>query len=89
MKLTSKSSIIATWNDQVADWFTLYLTADQDLYQQNNVTGNSYTFIGIPASYQYQLHIQAVFDDRLSFSSDIVTITVDSKSLFYMSSPSC
>ena len=79
MKLTSKSSIIATWNYQEADRFTLYLTADQNQYQQNNIKGNSFTFIGRPASSHYQLHIQAIFDDRLSLLSDIVTITVDSK----------
>ena len=79
MKLTSESSLILTWNDQEADWFTLYLTADQETYQQNNITDNSYTFTGIPASSHYQLQMQAVFDERLSLLSDSIIITFDSK----------
>ena len=77
MKLTSESSIIVTWNDQLADWFTIYITLDQYLYQQNDSTENICTFTGIPPSVQYQIQIQAVFIDRLSLFSDIITI--DSK----------
>ena len=79
MKLTSESSIIVTWNDQVADWYTLYLTADQGSYEVDYITENSYTFTGIPASSQYQLQMEAVYDDQLSLLSDIIIITVDSK----------
>ena len=79
MKLISGSSITVTWNDQVADWFTLYLTSDQHLYQQDNITGNNYTFTDIPASSYHQLQMQAVFDERLSLLSDIIINTVDSK----------
>ena len=74
MKLTSESSIIVTWNHQVADWFTLNLTSNTHSYQQNYITENSYTFTVISASSQYHLQMQAVFDERLSLLSDVITI---------------
>ena len=63
----------------MADWFTLYLTSEQDAYQQNYITGNTFTFTGIPASSRYEFTMQAVFDDRFSLFSDILIIEVDSK----------
>ena len=79
MKLTSESSIIVRWNDQAADWFTLYLKIDQHSYLRNTLMRNTYAFTGISASSWYEVQMQAVFDERLGLLSDIVSITVNSK----------
>ena len=79
MKLQMESSVLVTWNEQVADYFTLYLTSDNDTYQQRYITAKSYTFTRIPTSSQYQLQMQAVFDNRLGLLSDNIIFTVKSK----------
>ena len=84
MEQTSRSSLIVTWDDQVADGFTLQLTTDNGVYQFTTSHVTTFTITGVPASSQYELQMQAIFDQRLSLMSDIVIIRstddhVDSK----------
>ena len=66
MTLTSASSVLVTWNDQVADSFTLRLLLDSGTLfdTRHSISGTNYTFTGVPVSHQYVVVIYAVFDTR-------------------------
>ena len=80
MKLTSPSSILVTWDDQVADYFSLVLFLDSTDFSEHVITGTNYTFTGLPYSHTYDFYMFAFFEGCHGYTSyDIVIVTTDCK----------
>ena len=62
LKLTSPSSVLVTWDDQVADSFTLHLHLQITYLVIRDITGTNYTFTGLPDYLYYRFHMSAQFD---------------------------
>ena len=80
MKLIGPSSVLVTWDEQVADSFTLRLYLDTTSITRRDITGTSYTFTEVPGSSQYRFRIYAVSEGLDSIGTDYVTITTYCKS---------
>ena len=85
MKLIGPSSVLVTWDDQVADTFYLWLRLDTNsdtgsyYYHVDDITGMNYTYTELPSSSRYLFFMGAVFGGKRSSHSDQVIITIDCK----------
>ena len=80
MKLIGPSSVLVTWDEQVADSFTLLLSLDTTSIIRRAITGTSYTFTEVPGSSWYRFRMYAVNEWLDSIETDYVTIQTHCKS---------
>ena len=78
MKLTSPSSVLVTWDDQVAESFFLniYLDTTGVNLWKHYIPGNNYTFTGLPSASVYRTLLYALFDRRLGHHTGHINLYV-------------